>query len=87
MRPKPSSRGTHVSIGGVLYIRSRNTRLLERPDANAGVLAVLQPPAQVVWFGPHKSDRRWHMVKHGPHTGVVVGQDLSKTTRVAGPMG
>jgi hypothetical protein len=77
MPRKPSANGAHASIGGVLYIRTRNTRLLERPDANARVLALLQPPAQVIWLGSHETDRRWQRVRYGVHTGVLLRANLA----------
>src|SRR5512133_2464640 len=72
-----NSRGAHVTVGGVLYIRARNTRLLDRPSADAKVLAVLQPQAQVVWLGPDEQDRRWQKVRYGTLTGVLMAANLS----------
>lgn len=79
MAQKPSRRAAHISAGSAAYIVSRNTRLLDRPDSNAQVLAVLQPRAQVIWLGPYESDRRWQKVRYGVHTGVILRVNLAST--------
>lgn len=78
-RPADSQTGARVRIGGALYIRNRNVRLLDRPTADARVIDVLQPPTEVTWLGPDSRDRRWQKIRHGTQVGVVLGANLSTT--------
>jgi hypothetical protein len=66
-----------VKPGGTLFIKARNTRVMQSPAANAQVVGVLQPGAPVVWEGPDPKDKRWHRITAGKVKGVVMGANLS----------
>jgi hypothetical protein len=67
-----------VKVGEKLYIRSRNTRLLDAPGGTK-VLGVLQPGATVVWQGKHPSKPGWHLVEVNGKKGALLTANLSTT--------
>lgn len=50
-----------VTKGDTLYIRSRNTRVVDKP--NGRVVATLQPGEKVTWNGTVAGAPGWHQVK------------------------
>lgn len=66
-----------VGVGGTLYVRARNTRLLDKPSATARVVMTLQPPAEVVWEGADAKNKQWHRVKAGRLSGYVFQSNLA----------
>lgn len=64
-----------------LYVRVKNTRLLDKPAATAKVVTTLQPPQAVTWKGAAKEDKRWHEVEvqrnGNPLKGYVFQPNLS----------
>jgi len=64
-----------VVKGDFVYIRARNTRVLESPSSSK-VVAVLQPGQKVTWQG--KDSGGWHKIDVGSgKAGVVVAASLS----------
>ncbi|XXF77537.1 SH3 domain-containing protein [Myxococcaceae bacterium GXIMD 01537] len=66
-----------VESGGTLYVKAKNTRLMESAAASANVVQVLQPGQAVVWRGADPKDKRWHLVEVGKKKGVVFQSNLS----------
>ncbi|HSP79406.1 MAG TPA: SH3 domain-containing protein [Myxococcaceae bacterium] len=66
-----------VEVGGTLYVRAKDTRLLESPSPTSKVLAILQPAQSVVWQGAHPRNKRWHHVKAGGRSGYVFQSNLA----------
>lgn len=66
-----------VGVGGTLYVRTRNTRLVDKPSPTARVVMTLQPPAEVVWEGADAKSRQWHRVKVGRLSGYVFQSNLA----------
>lgn len=50
-----------VSKGDTLYVRSRNTRLVDKPKGK--VVSTLQPGEKVTWMGTVANQPGWHQVK------------------------
>lgn len=51
-----------VKPGGALYVKTKDTRVLEKPDPKAKVLGLLQPGTQVTWQGASPANRLLHHV-------------------------
>jgi hypothetical protein len=52
-----------VKPGGTLYIKAKDTKVLEKPDAKAKVLGLLQPGTSVTWRGADPANRLLHHVE------------------------
>lgn len=66
-----------VEVGGTLYVRAKDTRLLESPSPTSKVVAILQPAQSVVWQGAHPKNKKWHHVKAGGRSGYVFQSNLA----------
>lgn len=66
-----------------LYIRARNTRVLDAPKPTAATVAVLQTGDVVRWIGPSEADAKFHTVeatvKGKKVTGLVFVSNLTAT--------
>lgn len=51
-----------VKPGGALYVKTKDTKVLEKPDPKAKVLGLLQPGTQVTWQGASPTNRQLHHV-------------------------
>lgn len=51
-----------VKPGGALYVKAKDTKVLEKADPKAKVLGLLQPGTQVTWGGADKANRLMHQV-------------------------
>lgn len=51
-----------VKPGGALYVKTKDTKVLEKPDPKAKVLGLLQPGTQVTWHGAASANRQLHHV-------------------------
>lgn len=51
-----------VKPGGALYVKTKDTKVLEKPDPRAKVPGLLQPGTQVVWHGAAPANRQLHHV-------------------------
>ena len=65
-----------LTAGQIVYIRSKNTRLLKDPKVDSINLAFLQPCSKVVWL--EKANAEFHKVRAGNKTGYVFFSNLSK---------
>jgi hypothetical protein len=66
-----------VSKGGTLYVKAKNTRLMESASPKANTVAILQPGQKVVWEGADTANKQWHRVKVGAKAGVVFQSNLA----------
>jgi uncharacterized protein YgiM (DUF1202 family) len=66
-----------VKKGGTLYVKVKNTRLMESAALDANLLRVLQPGQEVKWLGADPKDKQWHQVEVGGKKGVVFQSNLS----------
>ena len=66
-----------VAIGGKLYVRARDTRLMASSDPRAKVSAVLQPGDEVLWDGADPANKEWQRVRFGERKGVVFKKSLA----------
>ncbi|WP_323382807.1 SH3 domain-containing protein [Myxococcus dinghuensis] len=69
-----------VKVDGELYVKAKNTRVMESSLPTANVVTVLQPGEVVTWKGADPKDKRWHQVntKSGKR-GFVFQSNLSTT--------
>ena len=77
--PSPYDPRHAVKVGGSLYIKSKNTRLMADTAPTADVLAIIQPPTLVTWLGAVPIDRRWHRIRHGGRVGYVFHSNLASS--------
>lgn len=66
-----------VPKGGTLYVKAKNTRLMESSAKAANVVRLLQPGQAVTWLGADPSNRQWHLVEVDGKKGVVFQSNLS----------
>ncbi len=66
-----------VKKGGTLYVKAKNTRLMESPSTSANVLQVLQPGQEVKWLGTDPKNKQWHQVDVKGKKGLVFQSNLS----------
>lgn len=66
-----------VNVGGTLYIKAKNTKLMASPSPTAKAVAVLQPGQAVTWNGSDSSNKQWHKVTVEGKSGVVFQSNLS----------
>jgi|GEM_PF-349129 len=69
-----------VKVGGPLYVKAKNTRVLAGPSGADNAVAVLQPGEQVTWGGADVKHKQWHKVTTAAgKTGFVFQTNLSTT--------
>ncbi|MGQ0506747.1 MAG: SH3 domain-containing protein [Myxococcaceae bacterium] len=68
-----------VRVGGTLFVKARNTKLLASPSPTANVVALLQPGETVVWSGADPANKQFHRVTFGGKKGVIFQSNLSTT--------
>jgi hypothetical protein len=66
-----------VKVGGTLYVRTPNTRVMASTAPTADAVLVLQPGEEVVWQGADSKNKRWHKVSAKGKTGYVFQSNLS----------
>ena len=66
-----------VAKGGTLYIKSKDTKVLKDPKADAKAVVTLQPGAEVVWNGPAEKDKTFHEISSAGKKGYVLMTNLS----------
>lgn len=70
-----------VGVGGELYVRARDTRVLEKPDLKAKVVTTLQPGAVVTWQGADAKVKQIHAISGTsggkPFKGFTLQQNLT----------
>jgi hypothetical protein len=67
-----------VEVGGKLYVKARNTRVMASTSPTASTVVVLQPGDEVTWQGK-APEAPWHKVSRGAQTGYVLHANLSLT--------
>ncbi|MBZ4395678.1 SH3 domain-containing protein [Myxococcus sp. MISCRS1] len=69
-----------VAVGGSLYVKAKNTRVMESPSPTANAVVILQPGEQVKWEGADAKNKQWHKVKTSTgKRGFVFQSNLSTT--------
>ncbi|QSQ11345.1 SH3 domain-containing protein [Myxococcus landrumensis] len=69
-----------VAVGGSLYVKAKNTRVMESPSPTANAVVILQPGEQVKWEGADTKNKQWHKVKTSAgKRGFVFQSNLSTT--------
>lgn len=66
-----------VKPGGKLYIKAKDTKVLDKADARGKVLATLQPGEEVVWQGADATNKTFHAVESGKVKGFTLQANLS----------
>jgi hypothetical protein len=66
-----------VSKGGTLYVKNKEAKLLEKPDASAKVLVQLKPGEAVIWNGAAPENKQFHAIDAGGKKGFTLQQNLS----------
>ncbi len=66
-----------VAKGGTLYIKSKDTKVLKDPKADAKAVVTLQPGAEVIWNGASEKDKTFHEISSGGKKGFVLMTNLS----------
>ncbi|MFP2908837.1 SH3 domain-containing protein [Pyxidicoccus sp. 3LFB2] len=69
-----------VKPGEPLYVKAKNTRVMESPSPTVNVVVILQPGEQVTWEGGDAKNKQWHRVTApGGKKGFVFQTNLSTT--------
>lgn len=69
-----------VTVGGKLYVKAKNTRVMASPSPTADVVTILQPGETVTWNGPAPKNKQWHDVTGpGGKKGFAFQTNLSTT--------
>lgn len=66
-----------VTKGGTLYVKVKNTRLMDSAATSANLVQVLQPGQTVTWLGADPQNKQWHQVEVDGRKGVVFQSNLS----------
>jgi hypothetical protein len=66
-----------VKPDGSLYIKTKDARLLDKPDAKAKVLGTLKPGQEVKWKGSAPENKQFHRVEVAEKAGYTLQQNLS----------
>jgi len=66
-----------VKKGETLYVKAKNTRLMDSAATGANVVRVLQPGQTVTWLGKDPKNKQWHQVEVDGKKGVVFQSTLS----------
>jgi hypothetical protein len=66
-----------VKPGGTLYIKSKDTKVLEKADAKAKSVGTLQPGDEVVWVGPDTANKQFHSIEAGKVKGFTLQANLT----------
>lgn len=61
-----------ISVGGKLYVSSKDALLLKEPKAKAAKVDTLQPGTEVVWLGVSEKNKQYHQVQVGSTKGFVL---------------
>jgi SH3-like domain-containing protein len=69
-----------VKVNEPLYVKAKNTRVMEGPSPQGNVVVILQPGEQVTWGGADAQNKQWHKVTApGGKKGFVFQTNLSTT--------
>ncbi|WP_407692861.1 SH3 domain-containing protein [Pyxidicoccus xibeiensis] len=69
-----------VKVGGTLYVKAKNTRVMVSPSPTDNAVVILQPGDTVKWEGADATNKQWHRVEApGGKKGFVFQTNLSTT--------
>lgn len=69
-----------VKVGEPLYVKAKNTRVMQAASPTADTVVILQPGEQVTWKGADAKNKQWHQVEApGGKKGFVFQSNLSAT--------
>ncbi|NMO22921.1 SH3 domain-containing protein [Pyxidicoccus fallax] len=69
-----------VKVGESLYVKAKNTRVMESPAPTANAVVILQPGEKVTWEGADPKQKQWHRVTAtNGKKGFVFQTNLSTT--------
>jgi uncharacterized protein YgiM (DUF1202 family) len=69
-----------VKVGEPLYVKAKNTRVMQSASPTADTVLILQPGEQVTWKGADPKNKQWHQVEAtGGKKGFVFQSNLSTT--------
>jgi hypothetical protein len=66
-----------VAPGGKLYIKSKDTKVLDKADLKGKPVGTLQPGTEVVWQGADAKNKTFHSIEAGGVKGFTQQQNLS----------
>lgn len=66
-----------VSPGGKLFVKAKNTKVYDKPNASAKVVGTLQPGDEVTWNGSAKANPQFHDVTFAKGKGFAHQSTLS----------
>lgn len=72
-----ASEALAVKPGGKLYIKARDSRVLEKADPKSKTLGLLQPGDEVTWNGADAANKQFHAVDAGKVKGFTLQSNLS----------
>src|SRR5207302_5475187 len=72
-----ASAAAGVAVGGKLYIKGQDVKLLPKPDLGATAIAKLKNGTEVVWKGADKDNKQLHQIEAGGKHGFVLMSNLT----------
>jgi hypothetical protein len=66
-----------VKPGENLYVKTKDAKLLEKPDAKAKVLGILKAGEPVRWYGADAKNKLFHEIEANGKKGYTLQQNLS----------
>lgn len=66
-----------VSVGGKLYVKTKDTPLLKDPKASSAKVSTLQPGTEVTWKGASAKDKQFQEVEAAGKKGFVSTTNLT----------
>jgi hypothetical protein len=66
-----------VAVGGTLYVKSKDTKVLKEAKAGSSAVVTVQPGKEVIWNGADAKDKSFHSVTVDGKKGFVLMSNLS----------
>lgn len=66
-----------VSVGGKLYVKTKDTPLLKDPKSSSAKVSTLQPGTEVTWKGASAKDKQFQEVEAAGKKGFVSTSNLT----------
>lgn len=66
-----------VAVGGKLYIKSKDTKVLKEAKAGSSAVVTVQPGKEVIWNGADTKDKTFHSITVDGKKGFVLMSNLS----------
>ena len=67
-----------VAVGGTLYVKSKDTKVLKEAKAGSSAVVTVQPGKEVIWNGADAKDKSFHSVTVDGKKGFVLMSNLSQ---------